>query len=183
MRVCGTARSLLVTVSLVLCMVCTTAAQVRFENDSTSTRAERLEYVLGASAAFGLFDYVGINLAHDLFRHSSIDRVNAGYHVALGLVGAALNYFLWRRLGLPSALSFDVLWWSWTNDFAYMAWANVLNPASPWPNRTTERFTQTICCAGWTPVGLLQGYKSSLPRSTLIAQSAFGIGVSMALIW
>ena len=158
------------------------SAQTIFQHDTTSTRLERFEYVLGGTVAFSLLDYFGINLARQLGMKNE-GLPNDIYHAAMGAVAVALNYWLYTKLGLPSVIAFDLLWWSWTDDLGYMAWANVLNLPSPWPNRTTEQFTENICCAEWTPVGILQGYREFLPRSTIFGQSAVGLAVALAILW
>jgi hypothetical protein len=38
-------------------------------------------------------------------------------HVLLATVGTAINYFLYEKLGLSSAIAFDLLLWTWWDDF------------------------------------------------------------------
>lgn len=154
-----------------------------FQHDSSSTHFERFEYVIGSSVAFSLLDYVAFNFSKEYLGVRPGEFSNTIYHGIFFLVGAGINYWLYHSLGLPSAIAFDVIWWSWADDLGYMAWANILNPSSPWPNRSTEQFTENICCAEWTPVGLVQGYKAFLPRSTIFAQSAIGLSLAIAILW
>lgn len=149
-----------------------------------STRLKRIEYVVGASVAFSFIDYVAYNYSKEHFNVRNGETSNTIYHGLFGALGVAINYFLYREFGWKAVLGFDVIWWSWADDLGYMAWANILNPPSPhWPNRSTEQFTDNICCAEWTPVGLMQNYKAGLPRETIFGQAAAGFTVAIGILW
>jgi hypothetical protein len=142
-----------------------------------STRLERFEYVVGASLGFSLFDYVGYNLV----KH---DKNITLYRLLQGTVQAAITYFLYEKLGLTSALSFTLLWWTWVDDVAYDGWANVINPGRPWENRSFHTLQSTeISWAGWTPIGLLRPKHSNIARDALLAQAVVGLSISLAILW
>jgi hypothetical protein len=165
-------------------------AQSWTTQDSTKTdgaqRLERIEYVVGASLAFSLFDYVGYNLV----------RTNSSspswYRLLEGTVQTAISYFLYKECGLSSVISFNLIWWTWGDDMAYYGWTNLLNPASPnrlnpdsdWENRTNSGLKiRDIGWAGWTPIGLTRPQGSNIARSTLIAQAVIGLSVSIGILW
>ncbi len=140
-----------------------------------STRLERIGYVLGSSALFGLADYYGWNLVHA--------PISLPYRLVEGTVQAVITYFLYREFGLSSAISFTVLWWSWCDDLAYYGWANALN-SFPWEGRVHNGLQGSeINWAGWTPIGLLRPQGSLIARNALIAQAVIGFSVSMAILW
>jgi hypothetical protein len=141
-----------------------------------STRLERIGYVLGSSALFGLADYFAWNTIHH-------PRVFLPYRLVQGTVQAAITYFLYRKFGLSSAISFTCLWWSWCDDLGYYGWANALNSFS-WEGRTWNGLHDTeIDWAGWTPIGLLRPQGSLIARNALIAQAVIGFSVSLAILW
>jgi hypothetical protein len=168
----------LVAILLIIICVCGTARA------QDSTRYERIAYVVGASVGFSLVDYVAFNYAQAYLGVDHRNFTNTIYHGLFGLLGVAINYFLFEKFGWKGLAGFDLIWWTWGDDLGYMAWANILNPPSPhWPNRSTEQFTDNICCAEWTPAGLMQGYRGGLPRSTLFGQAAIGFAISMGILW
>jgi hypothetical protein len=143
-----------------------------------STRLERYEYVIGSSLAFSMFDYLGFN-----YLVRTVNTSPIVYHIIQGAVQAAISYFLYEQLGLTSAISFNLLWWSWCDDLAYFGWANVLNSFS-WEDRTENGFRfHQMASAGFTPIGLLRAPHSYIARDALIAQAAVGLSVSMAILW
>jgi hypothetical protein len=149
-----------------------------------STRLERYEYVIGGSAAFSLFDYIGYNL---LKYNPTTTTV---YRVLQGSVQLAISYFLYEKLGLPSAISFNLLWWSWVDDLGYYGWTNLFNPpsdalhTSDWENRTNSGLLDRQPYWAWgTPIGLLRPKYAPIARSALIAQAVIGFSVSMAILW
>src|ERR1043165_8576606 len=119
--------SLLVAVILMIAMVRICHAQ-----DSTSTRSERIEGVVGSSLAFSLFDYLVFNKLRDNERWVVTKRTLSLYHNALGVVQAAISYVLYRKLGLPSTISFNLMWWSWTDDLLFYGWSYLLDPVFRW---------------------------------------------------
>ena len=144
-----------------------------------STRLERVEYVAGASLAFSFFDYVGFNLV----KH---DKNITFYRYIEGTVQTAITYFLYKEVGLPSAISFTLIWWTWGDDILYDGWANAINPAQPWENRSYNTLQSAgISWAGWTPIGLLRPKGSNIARSALEAQAVIGLSVAipMAILW
>lgn len=158
-------------------------AQSIFEHDTNSTRLDRYGYVLGSSLVFALGDYVGFNLIKKAHGEQGFKAPPALYRVAEGLSQAAITYFLYRICGLNSAIAFNLIWWTWGDDFAYYEWEQLLG-FFPWDHRAGSglRFRE-YDSAGWTPIGLTRPQGSMIARSTLIAQSAVGLSISMAILW
>jgi len=146
-----------------------------------STRLERFEYVLGASAAFSLLDYIGFNL--DVRQLHNTQWV---YHGIQGLAQAAITYFLYKTCGLSSAISFNLIWWTWGDDLGYYGWAYAINPAShgSWENRVFNGLQcDQINWAYWTPIGLMRPPSALIARDALVAQAVIGFSVSMGILW
>ncbi len=147
-----------------------------------STRLERYGYVVGSSLAFALVDYVGFN---------ELKKMNGGVHyeasplyrIAEGIIQAAITYFLYKQCGLSSAISFNLIWWTWGDDFAYYGWG-YLTGLYPWESSRESglRFHE-YNSAGWTPIGLTRQQGSWIAKSTLLAQSVVGFSISMAILW
>jgi hypothetical protein len=149
-----------------------------------STRLERVEYVLGASAAFSLIDFLGFNITRNNFDtrpgHSALEI----YHLVESSLGVAIDYLLYEKFGIPTAISFDLLWWTWVDDLGFYGWTNLINPPAPSYNRTNNGLQGTsIDWAGWTPIGLLRPQGSGIARSSLIAQAVVGFSISIAILW
>ena len=151
--------------------------------DTTSTKLERAGYVVGSSLAFSLIDYVG----YSLVRKANYGPGPGWYRLFEGAVQAGVSYFLYKECGLSSAISFNLIWWTWGMDFEWYGWANLLNPASDgerWENRTHNGLQgREISWAGWTPIGLLRPQGSLIARDALITQAIVGFSVSVALLW
>ena len=167
-------------ISLLLVLVYSATA---YSQDTTaaihSTRPERMEYVLGATAAFSLFDYIGYNLVRKNAEASTI------YRIVQGVTQAAISYILYKTVGLSSAISFNLIWWTWGDDIAYYGWTQLFNPAGPvWENRTNSGLRDPeVYWAGWTPIGLLRPQGSLIARDALLAQAMIGFSISMAILW
>ncbi len=154
---------------------------VRAQADSN--RIACYEYVVGASLAYSLFDYVGYNLAN---RTSFLPT----YRILEGTVQAAISYFLYKQCGLSSAIAFNLIWWTWNDDLLYYGWADLFNlpsdalPTSDWENRSNSGLLdRSPYWAWWTPIGLLRPKYAPIARSALIAQAVVGFSVSMAILW
>lgn len=152
------------------------------DSSQVTSSYERAALVTGASLAFSLADYVGFNLV----------RQPAGapvwYRAGQIALQAGLTYFLYRYCGLPSAVSFGLIEWTWGNDLGYSGWAYAINPAAvpgvKWENRTLNPMRgNQITWAGWTPLGLMRPRGTVIDRSLLYWQSAIGYALSMAILW
>ena len=158
--------------------------------DSTHTegeqRLERYELVIGSALAFSLVDYIGYNIF--VTSNPAKTQQNFLLHIFNGAFGGAINYFLYKTCGLSSAISFDLMWWTWDLDLGFSGWGDVINPAYPWINRTesslnTAKWGNSVDWAGWTPIGLLRPPHSNIALSTLYAQAIIGFSISMAILW
>src|SRR5437868_2972699 len=135
-----------------------------FPQESLKTKLEHGAYICGASLAYSLVDYLGYNLVRG-------DK-GAPFSFRLGMIAlqSGLSYFLYKQCGLHSAISFNLIWWTWGDDFAYYGWANALNPSFARDNREVNGLKQGgITWAWWTPVGLVRKKGREIDISTLIA--------------
>ncbi len=150
--------------------------------DTTLTPIEKAGGVLGASVVFALGDYVGFNLIKKADGGSML-QAPISFRIGEGLTQAAVTYFLYRVCGLTSAISFNLIWWTWGDDFAYYGWGQLLS-WFPWESRAQSglRFHE-YASAEWTPVGLVRSQGSAIAKSTLIAQSVAGFSVAMAILF
>ncbi|MDP4199689.1 MAG: hypothetical protein Q8922_03700 [Bacteroidota bacterium] len=150
-----------------------------------SLRAQRFEYVIGATAAFSLFDFLAYSGGRTVFNFDNGSSGLMVYHILQSSLGVAINYFLYRTCGLPAALAFDLTWWTWGDDLAFYGWADALNLPSPWLNRTDNglRNNPEISWASWTPIGMVRPKGSSIARSTIVAQAIVGFSISLAFLW
>ena len=180
-RVCAFFRSHLRKALLVCIVTAITFPLKVHAQDSTlqATRWEKLAYVAGAGATFSLLDYVGWSLV----RNGSSGP--EWYRLVEGTVQTGISYFLYKECGLTSAISFNLIWWTWGLDLGWYGWSYVLNPASDghWENRTWSGLhLRQITWAGWTPIGLLRSPGSPIARNALYWQSVIGIALSIAIL-
>ena len=162
------------------------ASSSRAQQDSTKVDSiqkkpilEKAAYVVGASLAFSLFDYVGFSLIRQE------PEPHTAYRILQVAVQSAITYFLYKQCGLPSAISFNVIWWTWGDDLAYNGWAYLFNPTPypPWENRTINGLQENaITWAGWTPIGLTRKQGTRIPKDVLIPQAIVGFSISMAIL-
>lgn len=170
--------------SLIILVLLSVALSRPLQAQTDSARWRHIEYVLGASAAFSLFDYIGYNLAN---RTSFLPA----YRVLQTSVQLALSYFLYKTCGLSSTIAFNLLWWTWNDDLLYYCWADLFNVKSPnalnssiWENRSNSGLNYSSpYWAWWTPIGLLRPKHAPIARSSLLAQAAIGFSISMAILW
>src|SRR5206468_6952336 len=92
------------------------------ESAKNLSRGERIGYVCAASLAFSLFDYIG----HNATKTDHAARL--AYRIFQPAVQAGITYFLYKQCGLNSAISFNIIWWTWGDDLAYYGWAYLINP-------------------------------------------------------
>lgn len=145
-----------------------------------STRLQRYEYVVGASLAFSLLDYVGFNLDINIHNNSTVV-----YRTLQVLTQAAITYILYKTCGLNSAIAFNLIWWTWGDDLGFYGYQLAFNNPAPWPNRTYRNDLRDnhITWAGWTPIGLLRPQGSAIARDALYGQAAIGFSIAMSLLW
>lgn len=142
--------------------------------------SEKLLYLLGASVFFAGFDYLGYNATR---QHPSALSV---YRVLQGLTQLAISWFLYEQVGLPTAIGFNLIWWTFGDDFLYYGYAELMNPGHPWESRGElgRKVMGNHCTwAYWTPVGILRGMKRdrAIAGSTLIAQSLVGLTAAISI--
>lgn len=136
---------------------------------------ERLLYLGGAAMGLALFDYLGYNLARASGEHGNL----VVYRVLQGLAQLAVSWLLYEKLGLPSAIGFNVLWWTWGLDAIFYGYTELFNVGGSWSGRgafASDILGNNCYWASWTPVGLAQGAdpKKKIAGDTIIAQSILG---------
>jgi hypothetical protein len=130
---------------------------------------EKKGYMLGGVVVFSAFDYIGYNLTEK----NGVAPIT--YRIAQLLVQAGITKFLIDQVGLPEAIGFNVIWWTWGADLMYYQWGRIL---PPYDMLTANK---QVTWASWTPVGLVRGGKKPIAHSTLFAQATFGLSISLAL--
>ncbi|MBR9975905.1 MAG: hypothetical protein KFF77_10025 [Bacteroidetes bacterium] len=143
---------------------------------------DRLLYLGGAAMGLALFDYVGYNLARASGDHGSL----VVYRVLQGLAQLAVSWMLYEKLGLPSAIGFNVLWWTWGLDAIFYGYTELFNVGGSWSGRgafASDILGNNCYWASWTPVGLAQGADPSkkIAGDTIIAQSIIGAILAVTL--
>jgi hypothetical protein len=146
---------------------------------------EKAAWVVGSSLVLSLGDYVAYNIWRDHINWKPNLHAPFLFRFVQGSLQAAVTYFLYKEFGINTAISFNLLWWTWFDDLLFYGWGEVINPAAPWPNRENTRLTNDshITWAGWTPVGLLRKQGNPIAANTLVAQTAVGFSISMELLW
>lgn len=119
------------------------------------TSGEKVLWLAGSSVAFSLFDYVGYNMTLG----------TPAYRAAQFAVQIAISYILYEKFGLPTAIGFNLVWWTWGCDLLYYQWGRVLPPYDRLDSG------KQVSWASWTPAGF---GKRIVPHDTLIAQSLVG---------
>ena len=151
---------------------------IKLESIKQKSMLEKVGYVCGASLAFSLFDYIGFGLVRET------PGPHTGYRVLQVAVQSAITYFLYKQCGLPSAISFNLIWWTWGDDLAYNGWGNVFNMHyPPWENRSVNGLSENqITWASWTPIGLLRPKGQRIPKDALFGQAIIGFSLSIAIL-
>ena len=138
-----------------------------------ATDGEKLLYLTGAAMGYALFDYVGYNSVRN--DHTGL----VVYRVLQGLVQLGISWLLYEELGLPTAIGFNVLWWTWGIDAMFYGYTELFNVGGSWQQRGVFRkhiLDNNCSWASWTPVGLVQGAdpQKKIAGDTIIAQSILG---------
>ncbi len=121
---------------------------------------EKLLWLSGAAITYSLFDYVGYNLARG--DNGSL----RAYRVLQVLVQAGITWLLHEQAGLPTAIAFNVIWWTWGMDALYYVYTDMFNAQGDWEKRGSfERVILGNRCtwASWTPIGIACGMDESKP--------------------
>jgi len=165
-------------ISLILLLLISSAAAQEKDN------AEKALYLIGASAAFSTIDYLGYNLSKN-------DQGTApvSYRIIQGLLQAGITYFLYEKCGLPTSIAFNLIWWTFGNDFLYYGISELVPPGGQFEGRGTWGSFARQGGPGhayWTPVGILRGYQrgEKIPANTMAAQAIIGAVIGMSItIW
>lgn len=141
---------------------------------------EKSVWLLGASVLFAGFDYVGFNATR---QHPTALKV---YRVLQVLTQSALTWLLYEQMGLPTAIGFNLIWWTFGDDFLYYGYAELVNPGHPWESRgDLGRGVMSNHCtwAYWTPIGIARGMRRNDPiaGNTLVAQALTGLALAFTI--
>jgi hypothetical protein len=144
------------------------------------SRLEKTAWLLGASVLFAGFDYVGYNLTRN---HPTALKV---YRALQVLTQSAISWLLYDQMGLPTAIGFNVIWWTFGTDFIYFGFAELVNPGHPWESRgDLGRGVMSNHCtwAYWTPIGIARGMRRNDPiaGNTLVAQALTGLALAFTI--
>jgi hypothetical protein len=153
------------------------------DTTASKSKLDRIEYVGASGLTFSILDYVGFSLVR-----KGNNQAPVWYRLLEGTVQTAISYLLYKECGLSSAISFNLIWWTWGLDFGWYGWANLLNPSTNfangrWENRSWNGLQgREISWAGWTPIGLLRPRGSLIARDALIWQSILGFAISITIL-
>jgi hypothetical protein len=134
---------------------------------------EKLMYLGIATLSMSLFDYVGFNLVRDTRTPKTI------YRALQVVMQAGITWLLHEDLGLPTAVAFNLISWTWGMDALFYGYTELFNVGGGWSGRGAFRkdIMQNNCTwASWTPVGIAHGMDNSKPIAgdTLVAQFLLG---------
>lgn len=141
---------------------------------------EKILYLTGASVLYAGIDYTGYNLTRNNNAALTVYRI---FQVA---VQGAITYFLYKEIGLPTAIAFNVIWWTFGDDILYYGYSELVNPGGRWESRgsfSANVMGNHATWAYWTPIGIVRGMKRDQPIAgdTLIAQSLFGLEIALTI--
>jgi hypothetical protein len=149
--------------------------------DATKPEAgEKMLYLTGAALGFALFDYVGYNLVRNSDTGLPI------YRVVQVLTQLGVSWLLYEKVGLPTAIAFNLIWWTWGLDAIYYGYTELFNAGGSWERRGAFRsqiLGNHCTWASWTPVGISRGMdpKKPIAGDTLIAQFLVGAGLAVTI--
>jgi hypothetical protein len=143
--------------------------------ESFNTKLEHAGWVLGSSLAFSFADYIGFNMTRYNSKASQIT-----FRTLQILLQSGLSYFLYNKCGLNSAIAFNLIWWTWCDDWGFYGWAYT-SRLYPWWDNSGYR-GGSVTWAGWTPIGLLRKHGSPIALDALVAQSIIGFAISIAIL-
>ncbi len=134
---------------------------------------EKSLYLTGASVLFAGVDYIGFNLTRDKPTYRLI------YRVIQVAVQSAITWFLYEKLGLPTAIGFNLIWWTFGDDFIFYGYTELFNVGGDWYGRgilSEHILKNRVDWAYWTPLGIMRGMKRNQPIAgdALLAQSIIG---------
>ncbi len=142
---------------------------------------EKLLWLAGASITFSLFDFVAFN--HVRATGASMPA----YRVLQTMVQAGISWILYEYAGLPTAVAFNIAWWTWSMDALYYVYADTLDiEKHGWEPRgsfETNIMGNRCTWAWWTPVGIAQGMNNKKPIAgdTLMAQMLLGAALAITV--
>jgi hypothetical protein len=141
---------------------------------------EKLLYLTGAALGFSMFDYVGFNLVRDNSTSIII------YRVVQVLVQAGVSWLLYEQVGLPTAIGFNVLWWTWGLDAIFYGYTELFNVGGSWRGKgafQNDIMNNNCTWASWTPVGISRGMdpEKKIAGNTLVAQSLIGAVLAVTI--
>ncbi len=129
-------------------------------------------WLLGSVAAYSTFDYLGYNLTKN-----GSGRAPTYYRIIQFGVQGAITYFLGRKVGWDSMVSFNLVWWTFGNDLLYYKVAELF-PDGRFEGRGTWGSLGEIHHAHWTPLGMMHG---DLSKGQVIGQSMIGLTLALSL--
>lgn len=104
------------------------------------------------------------------------------YRVGQVAVQTVITAHLYQSEGWQGAVAFNLIWWTWTCDYAYYGWAVTLNPSAPWENRSYNGLQNKITWAYWTPIGLAHRKGEPLSRDVLTMQALMGLACAAVMV-
>ena len=148
------------------------------------TKLEKAAWVSGGAVALGIYDYFGYNLT----KRSSV--ASAVYRSTFFLAQGIITYILYEKFGLPSAIGFNLIWWTFGVDMVFYGVCEMnTNTRGSWGSRGAwaEDSWNGIGHAYFTPIGLLRGARTGnrIATNTIVAQAIAGglLGISISIVF
>ena len=157
-----------------------TASSAQQDSAQVKPKWQKALYLTGASLIYSGIDYFGYNATKNNSTSLIIYRI---FQIA---TQGAISWFLYDQLGLPAAIGFNLIWWTFGDDLLYYGYAELVNPGGTWESRGALRnsvINNHTTWAYWTPIGISRGIKRSEPIAgdALIAQSLIGAAIAFTI--
>jgi len=140
---------------------------------------QKVLYLTGASLLYSGIDYFGYNAT----KKNSTTLIF--YRIFQVAMQGAISWFLYDQLGLPTAIGFNLIWWTFGDDLLYYGYAELVNPGGAWESRGALRsnvMNNHTTWAYWTPIGMARGIKREpIAGDALVAQALMGAAIALTI--
>lgn len=134
-----------------------------------------------AISIFALFDFFGYNISK---RKGWVNEkfINP-YRIAQATVQVGITLYLLLQYDLISALSFNILWWTWCADWIFYLYCIPFGWIFDLSGGWKTPFKNIVRWAWWTPYGLAEilGEKEIIAWQYLMLQSIIGILITIII--
>ena len=132
---------------------------------------KKILYLVGASVVAGTVDWAGFNLARN-----SPTKLRL-YRVGQWMMHGALFWIIKEQVGLPTAIGFVVVGWTFNFDLVYYLVDGTIGDGD-----FRDVLNDEVRHAGYTPVGWFRGWTNEkIAGNTLFAQAGAGLAFAITL--